>query len=124
MKTTSFEISKRLKEIGFCKNSDNYQFYYHDNELYCTDLNLESDTVLSYDLETIIEALPNKLLNENYLLSARKNEVGYFQSDDEGEDCFYGLDREESESLADTAAKLLLILHEKGLINFTEGNHD
>lgn len=108
MKTTNFEISKKLKEAG-----------------------LEADgkgNVKAYDLETILDALPSVIEREgsgnNIYFKMNKNRVWYENSCncDSSEYCpvniYYRIDRQKNESLADTAGKMLIKLYEAGIINF------
>jgi hypothetical protein len=118
MKTTSYEISKKLAEAGFKAETE----WYHDLGYGTLYYNFEADKynnrlVPTYDLETILEALPDLIRSPDspphlYPLFVSKKGVGY--------DYTSGLTsiRKGEESLADCAAKMLILLHEKGLINF------
>jgi hypothetical protein len=76
----------------------------------------------AYDLETILEALPKHIrddfgeyeldlyINRNNWRIAYIGDNGSLQDD--------RLTKEENESLADTAARLLILLHEKGIVKF------
>ncbi len=110
---TNSEISKKLKKIGFEAKTDiigNYELY------------------PSYDLETLIEALPSVIKMEgsgnNIYFKMNKNRVWYENSCncDSSEYCpvniYYRIDRQKNESLADTAGKMLIKLYEAGIINF------
>jgi len=142
MKTTNYELSKELSQIGFSKLTD----FYHVADADCSskgedpgDYNLEylgegsgnlykSKTcfcIPAYDLDTLIEALPNSLFkyNRRYELEINfvRQELGYFYYFNQYS--YFEIDRLESiffkeESLADTAARLLIILHEKGFVKF------
>ena len=61
MKTTNYEISKQLAEAGFEAEAHHKLYCFKENTLYSY-----------YDLETILEALPNFIANknkgENYLI--------------------------------------------------------
>ena len=124
MKMTTFEISKKLAEIGFKANFDwvyekgnkagglwNWSF-----EIAPWNDAKEEDYYPAYDLETLLEFLPefNRRghLRQGYLLT--KGHLGYLGPINEGVVC------QENESLADCAARLLILLHEKGLIKFGE----
>ena len=134
MKTTSYEISKQLKEAGFealpnwawciLNRQDLIRLHFSQFHLVLPEL----EKIISYDLETILEALPSyiivnehwgKIVNAKCFLFLDKKGVGY--------DCNSGNAigdfsfREENESLADTAARLLIVLHKKGFVNFNEG---
>jgi len=118
MKTTSYEISKKLVEIGFKKTSTiaffsskcggGGRFVISDG--FKDGYNLDC---YSFDLETILEALPYSIKRNDfeYTLSLNQYVVAYIE--DCGGDDLYGSVREAGESLADTAARLLLKLHEK-----------
>jgi len=123
-KTTNYEISKKLKEIGFDKETnfyftevapDKFEAQYYTN-------NKEYLLLKSYDLETLLDALPKELnlfLGKTWLslnLSNKSQSIGY-GSEEEYAPEFYFI-KEENESLADTAGRLLIILHEKNLIKF------
>ncbi len=106
MKTTNFEISKKLKEAGF-----------------------EADgkgNVKSYDLETILDALPARIeKNEKmYDLLLCHNILGYYATslkldydNIQLDDYIFEL-YDHDKSLADTAGRLLIELFEAGIINF------
>lgn len=103
MKVTSREVSQKLKEIGFRPNGVNSFFTDHP----------------SYYLETILEALPKSSTHSIELVMGISAGISYGRiigrsSDVESELIL----REENESLADTAARLLLLLHEKGIVKF------
>ena len=113
MKTTSYEISKQLAEAGFEAASGTLK---HDPENFSFGTRFRA-----YDLETILEALPEGIspwdsswyelvIYKNYFVYQLVSGVGEFE-------CV----RQENESLADVAARLLIKLHEKGLINFKKG---
>jgi hypothetical protein len=128
MKTTSYELSKKLAEIGFKREHDQYfawnseegdvlhrNYFEHNRARY---------EYPSYDLETILEALPKEIERDNgfniglrFWWADGASWIGYQN--------FSGfiitVDANQSESLADTAARLLILLHEKGIINFNEG---
>jgi hypothetical protein len=123
-KTTNYEISKKLKEIGFDKETnfyftevapDKFEAQYYTN-------NKEYLLLKSYDLETLLDALPKELnlfLGKTWLslnLSNKSQSIGY-GSEEEYAPEFYFI-KEENESLADTAGRLLILLHEKNLIKF------
>jgi len=118
MKTTSYEISKKLAEIGFktatsvCKTEKKYSIETREDPCY-----------LSYDLETILEALPNFIENGNGTGNCLVVDVAFGEIHYEGDcenDALFITTTRKNESLADTAARLLILLHEKGLINFNE----
>lgn len=143
-KTTNFEISKKLKEAGFEAETD---FYFHEQQL--RNLNFprhfaDADTknnVKSYDLETILDALPDFIIRKykskvNWEVKAfierliiEKKEIRYSCDDIENADDAnrfyqeYGYMQDitvfkkfNNKSLADTAGRMWLMLKEKGLI--------
>lgn len=135
MKTTSYEVSKRLKEIGFkAETKFCWQVDYEndDTTLGCwfeipQDQMPYFEYILAYDLETILEALPDsiecKRTKEEYRLTISPKSrgfVGYYRM---GKylDHVFGVDIRkplETEPLADTAARLLIKLVEEKIINF------
>ena len=129
MKTTSYEISKKLKEAGFEAETDHY-FYRQQlrNSAFpshSTDADRKAQ-VKSYDLETILDALPKKI-------EFKEKEYCFWMQWSGSSDCYLmgyvhgnlratGLEvwREDenknSESLADIAGKMWLELKEKNLL--------
>ena len=99
MKTTSYEISKKLKEAGYVGKTD---------------------------LETLLDALPSVIERKGWgndiYFKMNKNGFWYENSCscDSSEYCpletYHHIDRQKNESLADTAGKMWLLLKEKGLI--------
>jgi hypothetical protein len=130
-KTTNYEISKKLKEIGFDKETNFYftevapdKFeaqYYTNNKKYLL--------LKSYDLETILDALTKNIskmghvyptgyhLNINF---SQLSTISYIEDDlhslRDNHPVF--VEKRGNETLADTAARLLILLHEKNLIKF------
>lgn len=120
-KTTSYEISKKLKEAGF---EDSYIYaWYSDSEglpwiqeiqhakptavnKYGEEVKL-TFTAPAYDLETLLYALP-KINKQEYLLCS--GGIVYLNDD------YISVGKEKNESLADTAGRMWLLLKEKGLI--------
>jgi hypothetical protein len=105
MKTTNYEISKKLNYAGFKAQSDTL---IHDPSNPIT-----GERYASFCLETILEALP-KVLQEYELCI-------YFGVSFEATKFTYNWQKLEvkqnwNESLADTAGKLWLLLKEKGLV--------
>lgn len=133
MKTTNFEISKKLKEAGFEAEAD-YNFIERNNqkaflinikELSGIEIMNEIGVFIkSYDLETIIDALPAFIDHNNitYALWLWNNGIGYYPNYDKysGEGVYnmengiyeFGDDK----SLADTAGRMWLLLKEKGVV--------
>ena len=123
---TNYELSKKLKEIKFSKLTD---FYYvadakciskgEDAEDYnleylgveCGNLHKLKDyfCIPSYNLETLLEALPEVLVGVVGKLTINKNGLFYKDSN-------IVMERQRDESLADTAARLLILIHEKQLL--------
>ena len=119
MKTTNFEISKKLKEIGF---DAEFNFHYKATDpfnLYDSGYDDYRDrNTPSYDLETLIDALPKKI-NDNLQLRVLFDEynfIGYQNWD--GFVPKLTIKQKENESLADTAGRLIIKLFEAGIINF------
>ena len=128
MKTTSYEISKQLKKNGLSEKLGFMEYYYNTDkqlkrryeEPYCSTWkeNTQVDC-FSYDLETILEALPNFIANknkgENCLVIDVAFGVIHYEGDSDNETMFITT-TEENESLADTAAKMWLKLKKEGLV--------
>ena len=104
MKTTNYEISKQLAEARFKAN----QVWNQEGQFW------------GYDLETILEALPKEieLEDDDYYFTMGgyygRWKIAYQVSFK----VKYILTTSKNESLADTAARLLLLLHKKDLIKF------
>lgn len=127
MKTTNYEISKKLKEAGFeadfhfhYKATDSINLYDSGYEDY------KERNIPSYDLETILDALPLKI-------EFKEKEYCFWMQWSGSSDCYilgyvYGnlrttelevwraYEDKDSESLADTAGRLWLLLKQKNLI--------
>ena len=112
MKTTSFEISKELKELGFEAETIFYINLETEESQIWLDLPKYplKEFVKSYDLETILDALPVVIngirLQMNFAKGIR---IGYSKLDCD-DDEFYIAYKINGESLADTAARLLIKL--------------
>ena len=150
MKTTNYEISKKLKEAGFEAETD-YNFIKRNNqEVFLINIKELSGIEImneigvfieSYDLETILDALPDSIIREykskndssvnkfKERLIIEKNEIRYSCDDIENADDAnryyqeYGYMQDISlfkkfndNSLADTAGKMWLLLKEKEII--------
>lgn len=143
-KTTSYEISKKLKEAGFEADAD----YYWVEGIICVNAYVFSDYMTggkklcdAYDLETILNALPDSIIREykskedgevkefRERLIIEKEDIRYSCDDIENADDAnryykeYGYMQDISvfkkfndKSLADTAGKMWLLLKEKGII--------
>ena len=126
MKTTSFEISKKLAEIGFKADKIEFAYKISDPSRHLFEVGFMGDSrrdeyCQAFDLETILEALPKYLEQDNGFEAGLRfwwadgaSWIGYQN--------FSGfiitVDVNQKESLADTAARLLILLHEKGLVKF------
>ena len=145
-KTTSYEISKKLKEVGFEAQSsffwcrlDKDLIRIHISQSHSVPESI--DKIKAYDLETILDALPDFIIREykskvNWEVKAfrerliiEKEEIRYSCDDIENADDAnrfyqeYGYMQDISifkkfndKSLADTAGKMWLMLKEKGLV--------
>jgi len=118
MKTTNYEISKQLAEAGFKAKSI---FGWHVDGKECAPSYPLSPTATgyfwSYDLETILQALPESVKFDNKWawFEMDKNFIIY-EFTDEDNTCLFDFHKQENESLADTAARLWLKLKERGLV--------
>ena len=142
MKTTSYEISKQLKKAGFEAETDFYWYCYDKGQemRHIADADGKGN-VKAYDLETILDALPDFIIREykskvNWEVKAfrerliiEKKEIRYSCDDIENADDAnrfyqeYGYMQDitvfkkfNDKSLADTAGKMWLLLKEKGLV--------
>ena len=121
MKTTSYEISKKLKEAGFKAETD---FTWNTRTTYCGNtpkkvqyfikynngLKEGEEICKSYDLETLLDAL--KQTGKRIMIVVKNDNWGI------NFDYEFNKYSQEKESLADTAGRLLILLHEKNLIKF------
>jgi hypothetical protein len=130
MKTTNYEISKKLAEIGF-RAECSYFYFHSDNNDYeasyleafgydkISDCDIEDKYYPSYNLETLLDVLPKSLKSKLELriwYDKKSTYIGY--QNFEGFDKALNLKQQENESLADTAGRLIILLHEKNLIKF------
>jgi len=126
-KTTNYEISKKLAEIGFDKETNFYFTEIAPNkfkaEYYTNYTNNNKYFLLkSYDLETLLDALPSTIENIHF----RMNKGGLWYENlsncDSDQSCpvesYCHIEIKNNESLADTAGRLIIELHEKNLIKF------
>jgi hypothetical protein len=119
MKVTDYKTSKRLKEIGFEAETNCYWC----NVFKEIQPGQTSVGYPAYDLETIMEALPKSIdvWGEDGLLElSNKKFVGYVNHYSKGglHHCdTFGFSIVEGETLATTAAKLLIKLIEDKIIN-------
>lgn len=112
MKITSYEISKKLKEAGFEAETDFYWYCYDkwQEMRHIADADGKGN-VKAYDLETLLYALP-KINKQEYLLCS--GGIVYLNDD------YISVGKEKNESLADTAARLLIKLYNAGFVKFKE----
>ena len=127
MKTTNYKISIQLKEIGFkAEPSGAYFEREKTGEIMSGEVRTEHHidgkvfkyVCCHYDLETILEALPevvNGIRLQMHL--ARGLRIGYSELDCDEYYICYNL---KDETLATTAARLLIKLVEEGIINLKE----
>lgn len=123
-KVTSFEISRQLSRAGFKAEFDNF-YDSSGNKINYESLTwggISESDIPAYDLETMLDALPNALASNSCLelflcvnKTSGKRRIGYYYGD------FYGMNiaqvQEEGLSLADCAALVWLKLKEKGLLD-------
>ena len=144
MKTTNYEISKKLKEIGFEAESDFYWYCYDTGQemRHIADAD-DKGNVKAYDLETLLDALPDSITREyksnedgtikefKEELVIEKNKIRYRCYDIETSDEANEYSREYgyvqnisiyswNDSLANIAGKMLIKLFEEGLIKFNK----
>lgn len=144
MKTTNYEISKKLKEIGFEAESDFY-WYCYDTGLAMRHI-ADADgkgNIKAYDLETLLDALPDSITREyksnkdgtikefEEKLLIDKRVICYrcydIETSDDANEYWreYGYEQNISiysrnDSLANIAGKMLIRLFEAGLIKFNK----
>ena len=143
MKTTSYEISKKLKEIGFSKKSHQFYWVKYKNDIMPQEpklehwekiaYTLEREEFPAYDLETLLEALP-KYVARNSDTCGEKNslqvcvaskqiyyddDLGIYKGYRDLKQLFFTTTID-NESLADTAGRLLIKLFEAGIVNFNK----
>ena len=116
-KTTSYEISKKLKEAGFEAEAD-YNFIERNNqkaflinikELSIIEIMNEIGVFIkAYDLETLLDAL--KQTGKRIMIVVKSDNWGI------NFDYEFNKYSQENESLADIAGKMWLMLKEKGII--------
>lgn len=132
MKTTNYKISKKLKKNGLSEKLGFIDYYYNtdkqlrhlNQESYCSsDKENTQVDCFSYDLETILDALPKQ--HDFFSRGIGKYELRIWYHENKmfiGYENFNGFDKlltfeqEENESLADTAARLWLKLKKAGLV--------
>ena len=118
MKTTNYLISKQLFEAGFeaefdyCyrKEQPERGLWSKSFEITCWDHEDISRYFPSYDLETILSALPKFIVSDQKLTSPAFIVYGKHKGE------FLECHKQENESLADIAAKLWLKLKKENLV--------
>ena len=129
-KTTSYKNSLRLKELGFKADFD-YCYTIGDPEgvwnktfeLDCWGEYDEEKHCASYDWDTIVDALPAWIsdeFGEMCDLEMSKEYIGYYRYGYDDRIEIIEFDKQENESLADTASRLLVKLIEGKIINLKE----
>jgi hypothetical protein len=123
MKTTSYEISKMLLEADFKAKTDFYWAKWNEGD---PELMHKRDgtpplieKVPAYDLETILETLPDSIHDKENCSSGESFELtkDYIQySSTLTNFDYFSVDKQENESLADTAARMWLKLKKMGLV--------
>jgi len=120
-KTTNFEISKKLEEIGFSRQA----FWVWTSKGCCCPFETYLDGFRAYDLETLLEFAFNNI--ENFRICDRGVSVAEFLSDYDNWHGHYkivdNLDisigfKETKISYANAIGQLIILLHEKKLIKF------
>lgn len=124
MKTTSYEISKQLAEAGFKSWTDFFWCELGEDlvKTHLSQSHLVPKTVkriASYDLETILEALPSNLYIDthtcqHFWLCWEPNSY-YYYCNCNVDDSLY-CHKQKDESLTDCAARLWLLLKSKNLV--------
>ena len=125
MKTTDLKTSRKLKELGFDAETVFYFLETEPNvyEVQYSALNRYNELVVkSYDLETILEALPENFQHDDMELffNMNKEEIGYYYNEYGEYYSNIALKLNAKESLATTAARLLIKLVEGGIIKLGE----
>lgn len=132
MKTTNFENSKKLAEIGFKAETPFYwqkrmmgegQYLMWHNPDHNIQEDLRDGETPAFILETILEALPDRILDKKSASSEERLQLFKDHICYDSEFVKYAKFitwKEGEESLADTAARLLITLAEQGIINFNK----
>jgi len=124
MKTTNYEISKQLAEAGFKAETQFYWVKWNTGEPELVHEKEQTPALIekvgAYDLETILKALPKQhdffsrgIGNYELRIWYHENKVFIGYQNFDGFDKLLTFEQEENESLADTAARLLLLLLKK-----------
>ncbi len=119
-KTTNYEISKKLSEIGFSRQP----FWVWTSKDCCCPYETHLDGFRAYDLETLLDALPSEIeyFGNDAYFRMNKDQFWYEEFCNCPFDCpvkrHYNIKIKENESLADTVGRFIILLHEKNLIKF------
>ena len=144
MKTTNYEISKKLKEIGFEADTDFYWYCYDKGQemRHIADADGRGN-VKAYDLETLLVALPDSIIREyksnedgtikefEEKLLINKREIWYkcydIETSDDANEFWREYEYQQdisiyrwNDSLTNVAGKMLIKLFEAGLIKFNK----
>ncbi len=122
---SSLEVSKKLKELGIKTETEflfNQAINDNDDSYYITIFNSDYDyfgSIPAYTLEQILNLLPKSIEWGGDLWT--EEETDYLEINNYSGRIQYPLsdlftDKEENENLATTAARLLIKLHEEGLL--------
>ena len=136
-KTTNYEISKKLAEIGFEAEThfswiEECNFFRIENKNWIENIGIGFKELFpAYDLETLLDALPSTIEIENwggwkyYNIYFKMNKNGLWYENlcnCDSSACpvekYHYMEIIENESLADTAGRMIILLHEKNLIKF------
>lgn len=110
IEVTRRDLSKKLAEIGFKSKTDHIVEEPADCGFYEPEARFRK-SYPAYDLETLLEVLPKEVV---IALDDRCFEFAHPSLQN------YAVYSKENESLADTAARLLILLVEKGVLKFGE----
>jgi hypothetical protein len=115
-KTTNYEISKKLAEIGFKVETGFYWYEYDKGEemRYIADAD-GAGKYKAYDLETMLDALPEE---REYAYFRMSKNGFWYEEWNYPKQSYYYIEKLENESLADTAGRMLILLESKNLISF------
>jgi len=117
-KTTNYEISKKLAEIGFKAEThfswiEECNFFRIENKNWIENIGIGFKELFpAYDLETLLDALPEKTEIINSQLTNKRE--FYLVYGLRGSKIYVKI--KENESLADTAGRLIILLHEKNFL--------
>jgi hypothetical protein len=83
MKTTSYELSKKLKKLGL--HQDSYFYWINENKkIYYEGLDYEKNPIAAFTLDEILEMLPHYIARYNLHMRCtnQRYEIGYFDIND------------------------------------------